>query len=115
MTTTPTQALLMINGPWTLARAGAFADRLRREASDDEGRIDLAYRLAFGRPPEPAERDEAVEFLRSRPGTPRSRPRSPGRRRAANPPTDETDGDEASALVDFCHALLNSNEFLYVD
>ena len=115
-TTTPTQALLMINGPWTLARAGAFADRLRREASDDEGRIALAYQLAFGRPPEPAERDEAVEFLRSRAGhaeEPTAIAGTEGCREPAD--SDETDGEEASALVDFCHALLNSNEFLYVD
>jgi hypothetical protein len=65
VTTTPTQALLMINGPWTLGRARALADRLRGAASDDPQRIELAYRLAYGRPPEPRERTEAAEFLRT--------------------------------------------------
>ncbi|MEO6809294.1 MAG: PSD1 and planctomycete cytochrome C domain-containing protein, partial [Isosphaeraceae bacterium] len=53
VTTTPIQALLMVNGPWPLARARSFADRLRREVpEDDRGRIDRAFRLAFGRPPD---------------------------------------------------------------
>ncbi len=114
-TTTPTQALLMINGPWTLARAGAFADRLRREAPDVEGRIALAYRLAFGRPPSPAERDESVEFLRSRGGLSEEPTAIAGAEAGCVPADKETGGDDRAALVDFCHALLNSNEFLYVD
>lgn len=97
-TVTPVQALLMINGKWSLARAKGFAARLRREAETDQDRIALAYRLAFGRPPNSTEPAEALRFLREQTG------KSSGR----------TDG-EADALVDFCHALLNSNEFLYVD
>ena len=53
-TTTATQALLLINGDWTLARAEALAARLERlepASNDDRGRIILAYRLAFGRVP----------------------------------------------------------------
>ena len=114
-TTTPTQALLMINGPWTLARAGALADRIRLEADDDEGRIALAYQLTFGRPPEPTERDEAVEFLRSRGGLAEEPTAIAGAEAASPPADDKSDEDGSSALDDFCHALLNSNEFLYVD
>ncbi len=114
-TTTPTQALLMINGTWTLARAGAFADRLRREASDDEGRIVLAYQLAFGRPPVPAERDEAVDFFRSRAELAEEPTTISGSEAGSGLAADESDGDGSSVLVDFCHALMNSNEFLYVD
>ncbi|MGE3822381.1 MAG: DUF1553 domain-containing protein, partial [Isosphaeraceae bacterium] len=95
-TVTPVQALLMINGKWTLGRARALADRLRREADTDEARVDLAYRLAFGRPPESTEPTEALTFLQDQ----------------AERASGQTDGD---ALVDFCHALLNSSEFLYVD
>jgi hypothetical protein len=98
VTTTPTQALLMINGPWVWERARAFAGRLRREAPDDSGRIDLAYRLTLGRPPEAAEVAEALAFLNDQ-----------ARRIEGASPV------QAEALVDFCHALLNSNEFLYDD
>jgi hypothetical protein len=104
VTTTPTQALLMINGPWTLARAKAFADRLRREASDVPQRIDLAYHLAYGRPPEPTERAEAEAFLQTQ-----------GRPEATTVAGCTDEADPPEALIDFCHTLLNSNEFLYVD
>ena len=46
-------------------RAKAFARRLVREAGDgDEGRADLAYQVAFGRPPQDSERQRVVAFLR---------------------------------------------------
>ncbi len=89
-TTAVTQTLLLINGPWTLKRAGALAARLEREAGDDDrARVALAFRLAFAREPENDEIDEAVAFLRR--------------------------GDRREALVDYCHVLLNSSEFLYLD
>ncbi|AMV37768.1 PSD1 and planctomycete cytochrome C domain-containing protein [Planctomyces sp. SH-PL62] len=96
-TTTVTQTLQMINGPWTLARAKAFAARLDRLTADvkeqgearDSARIALAYRLTAGRDPDDDEKAAGLAFL--------DRP------------------DEAEALVDYCHVLLNSSEFLYVD
>ena len=95
-TTIPTQALLLINGEWSLDRARAFAGRLRSlDAPGD--RVDIAYRIAFGRAPGPDERAEAIAFLETQ---------------------GSLDGDGSgadAALVDLCHALLNSNEFLYVD
>jgi mono/diheme cytochrome c family protein len=63
-TTTPTQSLLMINSKWSLARARAFANRLKKENSTDEGEIAAeAYRLAFGREPQPNEIAAAKQFL----------------------------------------------------
>ncbi len=64
VTTTATQALLMINGRWPLDRAQAFAARLRKSgARDDAERVDLAWRLAYGRPPSEAEQAAALAFL----------------------------------------------------
>ena len=51
-TTAATQALLLINGDWTLARAKAVAARLEPSSIDASDRIVLAYRLALGRRPE---------------------------------------------------------------
>src|SRR5581483_9396283 len=60
VTTTPLQALTLLHSELTLRLADRFADRLRREAGDDPGRqVDRAYRLAFGRPPDDAEREAA--------------------------------------------------------
>jgi len=105
-TTTANQALLLINGDWTLARAEALAARLERlkpTSIDEPDRIMLAYRLAVGRQPEPEELVEAATFLdrQARLALP-----SAGR---SNLLADQ------SALADFCHVLFNSNEFLYVD
>jgi hypothetical protein len=92
LTTTPTQSLFMINGPWMLQRAKAFARRLSEPSSATlQERIATAYRVAYGRPPTSEESQAATEFLQS------------------------TQADEQEALVDFCHVLLNSSEFLYVD
>ena len=41
---------------------------IRREAgADPTAQVELAYRLAAGRPPSPRERELAVEFLRTQP------------------------------------------------
>lgn len=98
VTTTPLQSLMLINSQFTLDRAAAFAGRVCKEAeSDDAQRVALAYRIAFGRPPTSAETTAALDFLQSQ--------------AAAGA------GDTASSQpwVDFCHVLLNANEFLYVE
>jgi hypothetical protein len=90
VTTTATQALLMINSDLTLARAKAWSKRLENEAfADDEALVTAAYRTAFARTPSDSQRNDAVHFL--------------------------SRGERQERLVDFCHALLNANEFLYVD
>jgi hypothetical protein len=82
----------MIYGPWMMLRAKAFARRLSEPSSATlDERIATAYTLAYGRPPSAEETQAATEFLQS------------------------PAADEQAALVDFCHVLLNSSEFLYVD
>jgi len=85
VTTTATQSLLMLNGEWMLARAAAFACRLECAEASEDGRVKLAYQLAFGREPSAGELAAALDFIRE------------------------------SKLENFCHALLNSNEFVYLD
>jgi hypothetical protein len=60
-TTTPTQALLLVNGDWPLQRA--------RKLAEKAASIDDAWIRALGRPPTPAERETAEQFLRARVGT----------------------------------------------
>lgn len=67
VTTTPTQALLMWNAPWPRARAQAMALRLQRLPLDsDAQRIDQAFRLAYGRPVQPHEQQQALAFFQQR-------------------------------------------------
>ena len=91
VTTTPTQSLLMINGPWMLARAKALAERIEREngSATREQKIAAVYGSLFGRAPTADESATATAFL--------------------------GDGSSKERLIDLCHVLLNSNEFLYVD
>jgi hypothetical protein len=96
VTTTPTQALLMFNSKDSLAHAAEFAKRIKSDAGNDrEAQIRLAFQLAYGRPATASELEQSLEFL--------------NQQAARN-------AEAASAvLTDFCHVLLNSNEFLYVD
>ena len=85
-TTTPIQALALMNSPFVLRQADHLADRLRRALpGDSAAQIDLAYRLALGRPPNPQESGRAAAHA----------------------------GDQG--LESFCWALLNSSEFLYLN
>jgi mono/diheme cytochrome c family protein len=64
VTTTPTQALLTINGSWTLQRAKALARRLRKLDPDtDDQLVSQAFRFAFGREPTADQSRQAVQFL----------------------------------------------------
>src|SRR6185503_5828865 len=63
-TTVAPQALALLNDAFVRSRAVEFADRVLREASGgDAQRVDLAFRLALGRPPSDAERAASLEFL----------------------------------------------------
>jgi len=65
VTTTATQALLMINSPYMLGRARALAERLQNEKHTDDARlVDAAFRLTFGRPSTAAEQGRLVAFLK---------------------------------------------------
>jgi hypothetical protein len=85
VSTTALQALNLLNSPFMVSQAEAFARRLEREAGPDPGReVDRGFRLAFGRAPSAAEREAAVTVVR------------------------------AHGVETFCRALYNANEFLYV-
>jgi hypothetical protein len=86
VTTTPLQALALLNNALVLRLSRDFADRVRREAGPDpEAQVRHAYRLALGRPPDADELARATAAVRQ-------------------------DG-----LPVLGRALFNSNEFLYVD
>src|SRR5262249_7298967 len=97
-TTTAPQALLLLNGDFTLERAQHWCAALAAGSGDDRTFVVNAYRGAWGRPPGAEEAAAAAGFLRRR------------RESAA-----AHGGSRDEAAFDFCHALLNANEFLYVD
>ena len=88
---------------------------LRDGGSDPVQQIDLAYRLALSRPPHDSELRMAREFLAAQVKTIRERQRTQQPLRLASGIPDSVDPAAAAALADFCLALLNSNEFIYVN
>lgn len=94
-TTTAPQALMLLNEKLYADRAKQFAERVTREAGQGpDARFERAYLLALSRQPTSEERSAAKRFLETQA---------------------KKSGGEAEAFVDFCHALLNLNEFVYVD
>lgn len=61
--TTPLQALFLLNDPLVHEQAGRIAERLIQHASDPAERVKFAYELLFARPPTPDEWQAATRFL----------------------------------------------------
>jgi hypothetical protein len=86
VTTSPLQALTLLNSRFVVEQAAFLAERLVRETGEtDRGaQVERAYRLAFGRAPQPQEKAAALELI------------------------------DQHGLSVFCRALLNANEFVHV-
>src|SRR5262249_9551522 len=109
------QALILMNGPLALAQSRALAERLLAGGGDKAEMIKRAYEIALGRPPGPAEIAASREFLRDQAQLARERLRA--RLPVYVPPGAPTGiaPEAAAALADFCLAIVNLNEFVYVD
>jgi hypothetical protein len=83
ISTVPTQALTLLNDEFVLRQSRLFASRLLETEVEPVRQIDLAYRLALGRPPSDAESNINLQFLKT------------------------------NQLADLTHVMLNLNEFLY--
>jgi len=105
------QSLLMMNNDFTLAQSQASAARIAAEAgSEPATQVALAWRLHLGRDITPDEQTKAVAFLQAQTDSFAKAP-PPAPMNASDPKPDH----RQQALALLCHALLSSNEFLYVD
>jgi hypothetical protein len=84
-TLTALQALALLNDPFMLKQAECFAARLQKVSGDPAKQAEVAYRLAFGRPPTATERDALTEYAKKH------------------------------GLAKACRVLFNANEFVFVD
>jgi mono/diheme cytochrome c family protein len=85
-TTTPLQALALLNNDFMRDQAARFADRLQQECGDDSAaKVERAFILAFSRAPSQQEKNAAIEMIL------------------------KTDA------ATFCLILFNTNEFIFVD
>jgi mono/diheme cytochrome c family protein len=83
--TTPLQALNLLNSGFVMQQAGFLAERLQTEAGSDPGaEVQRAFKLAFNRSPDAEELGAATRLVREH------------------------------GLMAFCRALFNANEFVYV-
>jgi hypothetical protein len=86
VSTTPLQALNLLNDPFVLDQSERFAERVRREAGNDPvAQARRCFQLAFGREPSPPEARAAEDLVT---------------------------GD---GLASLCRALFNANEFVFVN
>jgi hypothetical protein len=113
-TTTAPQALCLLNGEFTRQQAILWAERLlHRYGDDDQALVERAWREAFCRAPTERERTLALQFLRD------------SLRQFTQDPTYPTDWEpmlrghsnprRLAAVAELCHALFNTNEFIFVD
>jgi hypothetical protein len=115
-TVSPTQPLALMNDELVLDWSRVLAGRVLNDGGQSSAQqVDRAFRLVFSRAPKDEERQAALDFL----GT---QSKLVGVRLAKNEKVPMPDklpqGIEpahAAAFVDLCHALLNSNEFAYIN
>lgn len=127
-TTTPVQSLLMINGDYPLGRAKSFAERITKTHSARPEQAVAAIKMAWGREPTAEELEWSLVFLTSAvptPAEPAIVAKTDAPAVAGGEESQVAAGDiEANEkrsdnpkerLIDFCHILFNSNEFLYIE
>jgi len=114
ITNTAPQALTLLNDKVSYEWSQAFAGRVLKAAgTDPNAEVEQAYRMAYGRKPDGSEKDTVLTFF-SQHGKILADRLAKGEKLALPPAVPEgVDPVHAAALVDFCHMLLNSNEFVY--
>ena len=101
VSTVSPQALALMNNEFVLQQSGYFAERVVKEAGEDKrAQVVRAFGIALNRAPNAKEIEWSLSFLKSQ-------AEGYAQRKSEKP--------EMAALRDFCHAVINLNEFVYVD
>jgi hypothetical protein len=101
-TTTPLQALFLMNDPFVHEQARKLAARLLKEDTRDDARIERAFLLTFGRPPNAEERAQTAGYVaevRAKLGATKM----------------SADQARERAWESFARVLFMSNEFVFVN
>src|SRR5262249_8165010 len=112
-TTIAPQALTLLNSNLIVDAARQFTSRVNQEtnSTDPVARIGMAWKMAFGRLPNPRETTAALEFIKKQQQVIAESDSA----RTGDDVNLVKAGDQDEAFVDLCHALLNTNEFLFVE
>ena len=90
------QSLMLLNNKRVRELSGSFAKRVGKHAGDDPGELVAAvYELAMSRPPDANERAVGIRTLKELRAAWRDKPEA--------------------ALETYCHTILNSAAFIYID
>jgi hypothetical protein len=115
-TVNPGQPLALMNDEMVVEWSRALAARVLNDSGlAPEQQVDRAFRTVLDRQPKDEERRAVLEFLNRQAGVIEARMAQqkaapmPALMPANMPPA------RAAAFVEFCHALLNSNEFVYMN
>lgn len=113
-TTVSPQSLLLMNNLYMREHAQDLARRVTKEAGADvEKQVARAWDLALNRQPSMADEQEAVNFIKAQTEHYKATPVK--LERVSGPAETANAAPELLGLTALCHALLSSNEFLYVD
>jgi len=108
--TVATQSLHLLNNGMVRELAIDFARRVESEIpSDRNSQIDRVFEIALSREPTDEERTQALETINQLIALWQSAEQS------LTTTADQNDSAETRALANFCHVVMNSAEFLFVD
>ena len=100
--TTPLQALFLLNDKFVHEQSQAFAGRIVNAAKDDEARLMFAYESGLSRPADRNELDRGMTFLIN----------ARERLRESGTPPEKLEAESWQAMV---RVLFRLNEFVYLD
>jgi hypothetical protein len=118
VTTTPLQALALLNNDQIEEFSQALAGRVLKEAGDDSARIDRLYQILFSRSPDAFEKQELLAYLDHHAQVLEEKADTNGRLLVATPigfklSEQKLDPLRAAAFVDLVHVVGDTNDFVY--
>jgi hypothetical protein len=115
-TVTPTQPLALMNDELVMEWSRALASRVLNDGGlSAEQQIDRTYRLLLSRAPKPEESKSILDFLNEQSVLLGERLAKGDKVPLPDTLPQGMTPARAAAFVDLCHALLNSNEFIYIN
>ena len=106
---------MLMNSDFVTRQARYFAQRLQKEIPDDlPAQVKKAWKLVFAQSAPPTEVASAVQFLQQQ-ALQFEKQADRGKKKEKKDLAVEKKKNELAALASLCHALLSSNQFLYVE
>jgi hypothetical protein len=115
-TVIPSQALALMNDTEVLKWSQSLADRvLNDNGLSTDQQIERAYRIALSRAPRPEEKQAVLDYIAKQTSLLESRLAHSDTIPLPDKIPAGVEPAKLGAFVGFCHALLSSNEFMYMN